>query len=154
MQPSGENPAQRVRKRGSVWFLGVGVGVVLIVIGLIKGFSSAGPNCGAPFKKDAVAEYMDAISLDNGLVTHFAAGCRSKIADATMVTWILIILGVIVMLASFLIQAVIRAGQRTSPTPVAPTMATQIEDLARLRDKGLITPEEYEAKRQELLGRA
>ncbi|HEC09029.1 MAG TPA: hypothetical protein ENI86_05595 [Acidimicrobiales bacterium] len=39
-------------------------------------------------------------------------------------------------------------------TPVsAPSIATQIEDLAALRDKGLISDEEFETKRKQLLDR-
>src|SRR4051794_37160481 len=37
--------------------------------------------------------------------------------------------------------------------PVAPGVPEQIEQLARLRDQGHITPDEYEAKKAELLGR-
>jgi Bacterial PH domain/Short C-terminal domain len=59
------------------------------------------------------------------------------------------------------------AGPAPAPAPVAPApappagpahmagddVASSIGRLAELRDKGLITPEEYEAKKQELLGR-
>lgn len=58
------------------------------------------------------------------------------------------------MLASFLIQAVIRSGHANRAPVVVPTAALQIEELARLRDKGLISPEEFEWKRQDLLRRA
>jgi membrane protein YdbS with pleckstrin-like domain len=46
-----------------------------------------------------------------------------------------------------------------SPAPAAPTnhpadqLAATLESLAALRDKGLITPEEYEAKKREILER-
>lgn len=39
----------------------------------------------------------------------------------------------------------------TKALPVAPSVADRIRDLASLRDQGLITGEEYEAKRKELL---
>ncbi|MBT2594067.1 SHOCT domain-containing protein [Arthrobacter sp. ISL-72] len=148
----------RKRKPGSAWFWGIGGGAALICLGLLNGFMPAGSNCGAPFKKSSVAEYMDALSLDNGLgYTGYAAECRASIADATALTWVLVVIGVIVLLASFLIQAVIRSGQSNRPPAApaeAPTVASQIEDLARLRDKGLVTPEEFEWKRQDLLRRS
>jgi hypothetical protein len=98
---------------------------------------------------------MDAIAPEYGLgVTNYAAQCRDSIAGATALTWTLIVLGVIVMLASFLIQAVIRSGHANRAPVVVPTAALQIEELARLRDKGLVSPEEFEWKRQELLRRA
>jgi hypothetical protein len=37
--------------------------------------------------------------------------------------------------------------------PAAPGVPEQIEQLARLRDQGHITPEEFEAKKAELLDR-
>ncbi|WP_115787463.1 SHOCT domain-containing protein [Arthrobacter silvisoli] len=98
---------------------------------------------------------MDAMAQDSGLRgTEYAADCRANIADATTLTWTLILLGVVVVLGSVIIMAVIRAGQANrATTPAVPTIAAQIEDLARLRDKGLVTPEEFEWKRQELLRR-
>jgi hypothetical protein len=54
-----------------------------------------------------------------------------------------------------IIMAVLRSAQAPRAATPAPqavrTPASQIEDLARLRDKGLVTPEEYEQKKQELL---
>lgn len=147
--------ASPVRKPGSGWFWGIGAGAALIVAGLLRGLSAAGANCGAPFKPDSVAAYMDAIAPEYGLgVTNYAAQCRDSIAGATALTWTLIVLGIIVLLASFLIQAVIRSGQINRAPVVVPTAASQIEELARLRDKGLVSPEEFEWKRQELLRRA
>jgi membrane protein YdbS with pleckstrin-like domain len=40
-----------------------------------------------------------------------------------------------------------------APSPPAATVPDQIEQLAKLRDQGLITDAEYEAKKAELLGR-
>ena len=36
--------------------------------------------------------------------------------------------------------------------PAQPDMATQLEELAGLRDRGVITPEDFEAKKRQLLG--
>jgi membrane protein YdbS with pleckstrin-like domain len=44
-------------------------------------------------------------------------------------------------------------GAPAPSAPSAPSVPEQIEQLARLRDAGHITPEEYEAKKAELLGR-
>lgn len=145
----------RTPKPGAGWFWGVGAGAALICMGLLTGFADAGSDCGAPFKKSSVAEYMDAIASDSGLgATSYAANCRSSISEATTWTWVFLIIGVMVLLASFIIQAVIRSGQASRATATVPTVAAQIEDLARLRDKGLVTPEEFEWKRQELLRRS
>ena len=39
------------------------------------------------------------------------------------------------------------------PTPPAESIAQRLEQLAGLRDRGLITPEEYETKKTDLLAR-
>ena len=44
-------------------------------------------------------------------------------------------------------------GLGVAPAPAAPDVTEQIAKLARLRDQGAITPEEYEAKKAELLDR-
>lgn len=49
--------------------------------------------------------------------------------------------------------AKVMAGQGGGPAATGPTVPEQIEALARLRDAGHITPEEFEAKKSELLGR-
>jgi Short C-terminal domain len=36
--------------------------------------------------------------------------------------------------------------------PAAPDYAAELEQLARLRDQGVITPEDFEAKKRQILG--
>lgn len=98
---------------------------------------------------------MDAFAPEYGYSTDYASECREDMVGATATTWVLIGLGVLVSLVSALIMATIRSGRSKVSTalPAVETLATRIEDLARLRDKGLISPEEYEWKRQELLSR-
>jgi len=70
----------------------------------------------------------------------------------------LILLGVFVAIAVVVVAiiafAVFLSRKNTQrPTVVAPDPAEQIEKLAGLRDKGLLSEAEYESKRSELLGR-
>lgn len=141
---------------GLGWLLGIGAGALLIFLGITNGFANAGANCGAPFKGNSIAEYMDALAQDSGIRgTTYAADCKESITSATVWVWALILIGVLVVLASAIIMAVLRSAQAPRAATPAPqavrTPASQIEDLARLRDKGLVTPEEYERKKQELL---
>ncbi|KIS27834.1 hypothetical protein TV39_08870 [Arthrobacter sp. SPG23] len=141
------------------WLFGIGAGVLLIFLGITNGFTNAGDNCGAPFKENSVAEYMDAIAQDSGFGrTTYAADCKESIASATVWVWALILIGVLLILASAIIMAILRSTQASrAATPAAhpmPTAASQIEELARLRDKGIVTPEEFEWKKQDLLRRS
>lgn len=45
----------------------------------------------------------------------------------------------------------IAAPARTQPSPVVPTAEDRLAQLARLKEKGLITDDEYTTKRQKLL---
>lgn len=151
-ETEGEPP--REGKGGTGWWWGVAAGTVLIVVGIVFGFQPAGSYCGAPFKASNMAEYMDAYAPSYGYSSDYSSECREDMVGATTTTWVLIGLGVLVTLASALIMATIRSGRaRTAagPSTSVQTMASRIEDLARLRDKGLVSPEEYEWKRQELL---
>ncbi len=50
-------------------------------------------------------------------------------------------------------QPPVAAAAPTTPPSAADQLTATLESLAALRDKGLITPEEYEAKKRDLLGR-
>jgi hypothetical protein len=42
--------------------------------------------------------------------------------------------------------------QYAEPVPAAPGYAAELEQLAQLRDQGVITAEDFEAKKKQLLG--
>jgi Short C-terminal domain len=42
--------------------------------------------------------------------------------------------------------------QYAAPAPAAPGYASELEQLAQLRDQGVITAEDFEAKKKQLLG--
>jgi Short C-terminal domain len=44
------------------------------------------------------------------------------------------------------------APPEAAPAPAAPGYAAELEQLARLRDQGVITAEDFEAKKKQLLG--
>jgi hypothetical protein len=45
-----------------------------------------------------------------------------------------------------------RAPTASQPAPAAPDYTAELEKLAKLRDEGVITAEDYEAKKKQLLG--
>jgi hypothetical protein len=44
------------------------------------------------------------------------------------------------------------AAPPAAPPPEQPAYVAELEQLARLRDQGVISPEEFEAKKRQLLG--
>ncbi len=50
-------------------------------------------------------------------------------------------------------MAAMQAQQTAAPAAAAaPDVTTQLTQLASLRDQGIITPEEFEAKKKQILG--
>lgn len=79
-----------------------------------------------------------------------AAGeCYRNIDAAAVPTWALIALGILAVLIGVIIRVVTINRSSTS----APSVAAQLDDLARRHKEGLISTEEFNAKRVDLLNR-
>lgn len=133
--------------RGWMWL--VIVGPILTIIGIVVGLVGTGPMCGSVFAPESrVAQYYDSYGGFGGATR----ACEKSIAAAAVPTWILIVLGIVFILMGILIRAI---GKNRTPgraeAPAVPSVASQLEDLARLKDKGLITIGEYDLKRTFLM---
>lgn len=125
------------------------IGLATSIIGIIIGSVKTGGMCGSVFSpKSTVAELYDTLQ---GSFGGAAADCKESIAAAAVPTWILIVLGIIMILAGIIVRSI--GNNRPAAVAPAPSVASQIEDLSRLKEQGLVTDEEYEAKRAELLSR-
>ena len=134
--------------RGWLWL--VIVGPVVTIIGIIIGSTSTGSMCGSVFSpKSTVAELYDTLG---GSLGGAARSCEKSIAAAAVPTWILIVLGIALVLVGIIVRAI--GKNRAAALKVVsgePTVASRLEDLARLKDQGLITVAEYDLKRTELM---
>jgi hypothetical protein len=145
-----EQPKRHAWGRGWAWL--VVLGLVTFVIGIITGSVKAGDMCGSVFSPTSnVAAIYDTLGGSPG---GAVADCKESIAAQAVPTWILIVLGVILVLAGLIVRSI----GNNRPTiitaaPAAPSAATRIEELSRLKSQGLISEEEFESKRIELLGR-
>jgi hypothetical protein len=143
-----ENVQPDTKRRGWIWLIVAGLAVT--AIGLIVGSQKAGGLCGSVFnQKSLAAELYDTLQGAYGGV----AECKANIAAAAVPTWILIVLGIILVLTGIIVRAIANSRLAVAPFVQAPTVASQIEDLSRLHAQGLITDEEFDTKRVELLGR-
>ncbi|MGP5703787.1 SHOCT domain-containing protein, partial [Glutamicibacter arilaitensis] len=83
------------------------------------------------------------------------AKCEAKAAAQAIPTWIFIILGVVMIVAAFILKNT--AGRPASvlvsaPAPTPEKSAAQkFEELQHLLDRKLITQEEFDKKRQKIL---
>ena len=106
---------------------GVGGGfVVLIVLGVLVGIAVT------VWKVSASQKLAKSAGLDPGLAT----GMTLLTDDGLAATY----------LASSL-----RQHPAATPPPAAPDAAARLQELARLRDQGLVTDEEYAARRQAII---
>lgn len=140
---------QRVKKhRGWVWL--VVIGIIASIIGIVTGFQKTGSLCGSVFNpKSLAAELYDAMGGYGG-----AAECRRNIASAAVPTWVLIVLGIVLVLTGIIVRSIGNSGPTaTAAMQTGPSIATQIEDLSRLKEQGLVSAEEFDDKRAELLRR-
>lgn len=138
---------QDKKRRGWIWL--VGIGIVVAVIGIIIGFQTAGRLCGGVFRPSSpAAEYYDLMGGNGGM-----ASCNRSIAAMAVPTWILIVIGIVMVLTAILVRSIGNYRPTSAVAPVAPSVAAQIEDLSRLKGQGLISDEEFNTKRAELLSR-
>lgn len=137
--------------KSKAWIWLVVLGPILTIIGIIIGSAKSG-MCGSVFSSDSLAaELFD--SMGGYGYGSAAVDCKESIAAAAVPTWIFIVLGIVLVLTGIIVRSII--NNRPAPTAVqqAPSVATQIEDLSRLKEQGLISDDEFTAKRAELLSR-
>lgn len=136
------------KRRGWLWLLITGS--VLLVLGITAGTNQQGGSlCGSVFSPDSpAAELYDTLQGAYGGV----ASCEKSIAAAAVPTWIFLGLGVVLILTGIIVRAI--GNSRPAVLQVQPpSVASQLEDLSRLKEQGLLSPEEFEAKRVELLSK-
>ena len=137
------------KRRGWVWL--VVIGIATAIVGVIVGFQTAGRLCGGVFRPSSpAAEYYDLMGGSGGM-----ASCNRSIAAMAVPTWLLIVVGIVLILVGILVRTIgnSRPAVVAAAAPAAPSVAAQIEDLSRLKEQGLISDEEFNAKRAELLAR-
>ena len=145
------------RRWGGVWFGAITafIGIITVSIGINTGNQKAGYMCGSVFKPESLtAEYFDAGAGGNSAVTS----CNQQIAALTVPTWLPIVLGIALIVIACVGAVIVWTISNGRPAivaaaPAAPSVATQLEDLTRLKDQGGISTDEFDAKRAELFNR-
>lgn len=145
------------QSKSSLWWVLACVGGLSIIVGVIIGSQKAGRMCGNVFnRKSGAAEIYDTLSGSPG---GAARSCAESISAAAVPTWIFIVLGIVIVIAAAIIrnmpekqpqQAVTIAA---APVTVQKSVTEKLEELDGLRQRGLVTDQEFEAKRKDLLDR-
>lgn len=133
-------------RRGWVWLIAAGFSVS--ITGIIVGLQKAGPLCGsALMPQSRAAEIFDALRSRS----RAAAECYRIVDSSAVPTWILIVLGIALVLAGVIIRVL--SINRHAASAASPSVAPQIQELVRLQRQGLISDEELNTRRAELLNR-
>ena len=134
-------------RRGWVWLIAAGFSVS--ITGIIVGLQKAGPLCGsALMPQSRAAEIFDALRSRS----RAAAECYRSVDSSAVPTWTLIVLGIALVLAGVIIR-VSEATNRYAASAASPSVVSQIQELVRLQRQGLISDEELNTRRAELLNR-
>lgn len=129
-------------RRGWIWL--IAAGFAGSIGGIIVGLQKVGPLCGSPLiPQSREAEIFDALRTGS----RAAAECYRNIDAAAVPTWSLIALGVVAVLIGVVIRVVTINRFSTS----VPSVAAQLDELARRHTQGKISTEEFKARRAELL---
>jgi hypothetical protein len=135
------NPRTR---RGWIWLIAAGFSVS--ITGIVVGVQKVGPLCGSPLMPQSrAAEIFDALRRGS----RAAAECYRNADSAAAPTWILIVLGIGLVLAGVIVRVV--SINRYAAAAASPSVASHIEELARLQRQGLISDDELNTRRAELL---
>lgn len=135
-------------KKSRGWIWRPIVGVIVAIIGVVVGSQKVGSLCGSVFQPDNhAAELYDSMGGYGG-----EAECQQNIAAAGVPIWILIVMGIVLVLTGVIVRAISNNRPDVVQAQV-PSLASQLEDLARLKDQSLISAEEFDVKRAELLKR-
>lgn len=123
--------------RGWAWL--VVIGIPVFALGIYNGFRQISFCGGSAFSANGRIDYSDS--------------CDKTIAAAAVPAFSLMGIGFVLILAAIIVRAV-GQGRSTAITDApALSVASRLEDLARLKSQGLVTDAEYETKRAQLLSR-
>lgn len=130
------------------WILLIVAGFSVSITGIVVGVQKVGPLCGsALMPQSRAAEIFDALRRGS----RAAAECYRSVDSAAAPTWTLIALGIALVLAAVIIRVV--SINRYAAAAASPSVASQIEELVRLQQQGLISDDELNTRRAELLNR-
>lgn len=160
----GQRTPPKPRASSTTWGLGI-VGGFFALLGLIAGFQSAGSGCGSGFFPDTrIAKVADAYSRYPG---SGVAACNENIASAQSMATLCLVIAALALLVVAMVAGVRRqnrvtaglhtrmpANQGDAPTRTHPGQAARgrLEELSGLHQQGLISDDEFQAKRTDILG--
>lgn len=132
------------RRITGLWLMGLGgaLGVLGVIAGMMKrGYDGV---CGTAWNPSAPPNAIDEFM------------CKDDIGAWPSVAWTLTVVGVIALFGGVLLlvahSTAPNAPAATPPRPLPRSIASELAEVARLRDTGALTEAEFKAAKREVLG--
>lgn len=128
------------------------LGLAIIGGGIFLGYTvSVGPYCDGAFTQQTSAAGADIATAMNGKLSNYSDECRAAAGQQSVIYWGIIGFGGAVFVLGLVLQTVL--GHRQSTDSRRGTIANELEHLARLLERGVLTHDEFAQQKEKLLGR-
>ncbi|MGY4543633.1 hypothetical protein ACVWY0_003573 [Arthrobacter sp. UYNi723] len=128
------------------------LGPAIIGIGIFLGYTvSVGPYCEGAFTQQTSAAGADIASAMSGRMSNYSDECRAVAGQQSVIYWGIIGFGGSVFVLGLVLQTVLGRRQSTGSRPS--TTADELEQLARLLERGVLTQDEFARQKEKLLSR-
>jgi hypothetical protein len=144
--------AQRAGQTGSTPIWPLLVGLAIVGVGIFLGYTvSVGPYCDGAFTQQTSAAGADIASAMSGKLSNYSDECRDAARQQSVIYWGVIGFGGAVVILGLVLQTVLGRRQSTGTGPA--TLADELEQLARLLERGVLTQDEFARQKEKLLSR-
>jgi Short C-terminal domain len=129
------------------------VGPLISAAGLVMGYTiPVGSKCSGAFSNDHIeaAGYDIAYAISKGAQIHTADACRAAAPGQTGIYWGIIGFGIAIVILGVVLKSAATRRVVAAPVP-AVSVAEELTRLAGLRDRGVLTPAEFELQKQQVL---
>lgn len=128
------------------------LGLAIIGVGIFLGFAvSVGPYCDGALTQQTSAAGADIASAMSGKSSNYSEECREAAGQSSGIYWGIIGFGGAVVVLGLVLQTVL--GRRQSTVARPGTVADELEQLARLLERGVLTQDEFTRQKEKLLSR-
>lgn len=128
------------------------LGLAIIGVGIFLGYTvGVGPYCDGAFTQQMSAAGADIAHAMSGELSNYSDECRAAAGQQSVIYWGIIGFGGAVFVLGLVLQTVLGRRQSTGSQPG--TIADELEQLARLLERGVLTQNEFARQKEKLLAR-
>lgn len=128
------------------------LGPAIIGAGIVLGYTVAvGPHCDGAFAQQMSAAGADIASAMRGQLANYSDECRAAAGRQSVIYWGIIGFGGAVFVLGLVLRTVLGRSQPAGSRPG--TIAGELEQLARLLERGVLTQDEFARQKEKILSR-